>query len=436
MTVYPSIDASFTVTPDEGCNPVTTQLTAAPGGAQYYWDFDDGNAEYGGAAISHQFSNTTGNTVVYTVELRTTSFYGCTDSRTYDVTVYPLPVVNFSADPVVQQYPDAGVIFTNLTPTGSWTYSWNYGDGNTSTETSPSHTYADPGIYEATLTAQTAECIDSISHQITITPASPVADFTQPVSDCAPLTIEFENLSQYSNSFIWDFGNGSQSYKESPTFTYYESGTYAVKLIVYGPGGSDNITRLVTVQQTPNAYANVAPTFVFVNDIPVKCFNLTSDTINPSYLWDFGDDNSSNEIEPTHIYQEPGRYDIILTVTNDNACSNSYTFSYVDVEPAGEIIFPNVFRPNPAGPSGGKYRPGQDNNEIFFPGVYDQVVEYELTIFNRWGEQIFISKDVNIGWDGYINNKLAEQGVYIWKVHGKYANGKTFNHAGDITLLR
>ena len=50
-----------------------------------------------------------------------------------------------------------------------------------------------------------------------------------------------------------------------------------------------------------------------------------------------------------------------------------------------------------------------DNNEIFFPGVYDQVSEYELVIYNRWGEMIFISKDVNIGWDGYFKDKLAEQ---------------------------
>ncbi len=62
--------------------------------------------------------------------------------------------------------------------------------------------------------------------------------------------------------------------------------------------------------------------------------------------------------------------------------------------------------------------------------------EYELVIYNRWGEMIFISKDVNIGWDGYFKDKLAEQGVYIWKVKVKYANGKVENLAGDITLLR
>jgi gliding motility-associated-like protein len=207
-------------------------------------------------------------------------------------------------------------------------------------------------------------------------------------------------------------------------------------MIVTGPGGTDNITRLVTVQVTPTAYSNVAPTYVFVNDVPIKCFNLSNDTVKPTYLWDFGDDHTSAEFEPVHVYMDPGRYDVVLTVTNENTCSDKYVFSYVEVEPAGQVIFPNVFKPNPNGPSGGRYNPGADNNEIFFPGVFDQVAEYELVIYNRWGEMIFISRDVNIGWDGYYKDKLAEQGVYIWKVKVKYANGKVENLAGDITLLR
>jgi gliding motility-associated-like protein len=436
VTLYPSIDASFTINPVDGCNPVTARLDAIPGGSTYFWNFKDGNAEYGGAAATHQFINTTGNPVTYTVELTTTSFYGCTDKKTADITVYPLPIVNFSADPVMQQYPSATVTFTNLTPSGSWTYLWQYGDGSTSTDVSPAYTYAVPGEYEVTLTALTAECIDSISHKITIIPAAPIADFSPPQTGCAPLEITFDNQSEFATGYLWDFGNGSQSTKESPTFTYYESGIYAVKLIVYGPGGTDNITRLVEVKQTPTAYSNVAPTYVFVNDVPIKCFNLSSDTVRPVYLWNFGDNHTSGEFEPAHVYMEPGRYDVTLTVTNENDCSDKYVFSYVEVEPAGQVIFPNVFKPNPNGPSGGEYRPGEDNNEIFFPGVYDQVAEYELVIYNRWGEQIFISKDVNIGWDGYINDKLAEQGVYIWKVKVKYANGKIENMAGDITLLR
>ena len=99
--------------------------------------------------------------------------------------------------------------------------------------------------------------------------------------------------------------------------------------------------------------------------------------------------------------------------------------------------FPNVFKPSQTGPADPHFRPGQDNNQIFFPGVYNQVLEYELVIYNRWGEQIFLSRDVNIGWNGWIDDtRMAPQGVYIWRVRGKYANGQNFQDVGDITLLR
>ena len=82
--------------------------------------------------------------------------------------------------------------------------------------------------------------------------------------------------------------------------------------------------------------------------------------------------------------------------------------------------------------------PNQDPNvvnSIFFPGVNKQVDEYHLYIYNRWGERIFQSHDINIGWDGYIRGSLAAQGVYLWKVTLVYKNGSPDSLAGDITLL-
>jgi gliding motility-associated-like protein len=72
---------------------------------------------------------------------------------------------------------------------------------------------------------------------------------------------------------------------------------------------------------------------------------------------------------------------------------------------------------------------------MFFPPVKDQVSEYKLQIFNRAGVLIFESHDINAGWDGYYKNRLCMQGVYVWYVEGKYANGEPFKKVGDITLL-
>ncbi len=72
---------------------------------------------------------------------------------------------------------------------------------------------------------------------------------------------------------------------------------------------------------------------------------------------------------------------------------------------------------------------------MFHPFHYG-VVEYKLMIFTRWGEQIFTSRDVNIGWDGYVNGQLCDQGVYIWRCIGKFTNGKSFDKRGNVTLLK
>ncbi|KKL16457.1 hypothetical protein LCGC14_2495370, partial [marine sediment metagenome] len=166
VTVYPSIDATFTIDPSEDCNPVIATMETTPGGSGYFWDFGDGNAENGSHLMVHQFNNTGTDPVTYTVTLTTTSFYGCTDQQTADITVHPLPTVNFTANPIIQKYPEATVSFNNLTQSGSWTFRWQFGDGNTSTETSPSHTYAEPGDYKVTLTAITTLCSDSNTHEV------------------------------------------------------------------------------------------------------------------------------------------------------------------------------------------------------------------------------------------------------------------------------
>ena len=103
--------------------------------------------------------------------------------------------------------------------------------------------------------------------------------------------------------------------------------------------------------------------------------------------------------------------------------------------PQHTIQFPNAFTPNANGPTNGYYTPGLLNNDVFHP-EYKGVVEYHLSIFNRRGELIFESKEINVGWDGYINDRLAAQGVYIWKAHGRFSNGQSFTKVGNIMLIK
>jgi gliding motility-associated-like protein len=263
----------------------------------------------------------------------------------------------------------------------------------------------------------------------------PIASFADVDPGCSPYTVQFVNTSQNATSYVWDFGDGSSSPDENPEHTFFHGGTYAVRLTAFGPGGMDKYQQLITVYQSPVANLDVAPNFVYVDDKAVKCFNLSS--FGDSYFWEFGDGATDTIYEPYHVYSEEGIFDISLTVYTDDGCEDKFTLSpAVTVEPAGVLRYPTAFKPNKTGPTGGEV-PSDPNmiNTVFFPPIKQQIDDYHLQVFNRWGELLFESTDINIGWDGYFKGQLCKQDVYVWQVVGRFNNGKPYRQAGDITLL-
>jgi gliding motility-associated-like protein len=277
---------------------------------------------------------------------------------------------------------------------------------------------------------------------VIILPVAPVANFDDPADACSPNEVTFNNTSQNiatpGTTFRWSFGDGSYSTAQNPTYTYLTSGIYTVTLTVTGPGGNSAASQTVEVYTSPHAYFEVAPPLVFVNDEKVRCFNLTDDDGTFTYLWDFGDGDTSKIKEPFHKYMEEGVYDITLWAYSANGCRDKYVLSpAVTVEPAGEIRFSTVFTPNKEGPIDMDHLPtgGTEIDQFFFPPIREKVINYKLQIFNRLGVLIFESRNINIPWNGYYKGKLCPQGVYVWYVEGKYANGEPFKKVGDVTLL-
>jgi len=434
-TVYPTVAAAFTITPDTICHgddPV--MLAAQPGGSAYYWDFGDGNAGYAGSVTTHSFTNTTTGILTRAVTLTTESFYGCQDVATMDIVIYPTPIPEFNPVPSVLTWPSNQVSFTNLTNPGTWTWLWDFGDGSSSTDQEPTYSYAAPGLYTVVLEVSNDRCTESVSHTVEIKPIAPVAGFENVPPACSPYTVNFVNTSQNATNYLWDFGDGSTSGAENPEHSFYAAGGYVVRLTAIGPGGQETVQQIVTVYQSPTAMLDVAPTFVYVNDKAVKVFNLSS--YGDSYLWDFGDGTTDTIYEPYHKYMEEGIFDISLTVYTNDGCEDTFILSpAVTVEPAGEIRFATAFRPNKNGPSGGTIPGASEINTVFFPAIRDKIEDYHLRIYDRWGELLYESFDINKGWDGYYKNQLCQQGVYIWQVTGRFNNGKPYRQAGNITLL-
>ena len=135
---------------------------------------------------------------------------------------------------------------------------------------------------------------------------------------------------------------------------------------------------------------------------------------------------------PSHNYAEVGFYTATLLALNNNGCVD-VTDKVLTV--IADVQFANAFTPNANGSSGGYYDANDNSNDVFFPFARG-VVEYDMMIFNRWGELIFRSNDIKIGWDGYFNGKICQQDTYVWKVSMGFFDGRKYNNTGSVTLIR
>ena len=124
-------------------------------------------------------------------------------------------------------------------------------------------------------------------------------------------------------------------------------------------------------------------------------------------------------------------------MTSKDGCVDSSSFATpVNVKfNEGKLKFPNAFVWNRSGPTGGYWQEGNIDDGIFRPN-FENIIEYKLQIFNRWGVLIYESNDLQKGWDVYFGNgNLALEGVYVWKAKGRYIDGRYFDKVGDVTFL-
>ena len=420
ILIVPDPDATITSV-DTLCvenGPVT--LSAHDPGGTWSGDGVSNNKFYPGIAGA-------GNHIVrYAI----TDANGCNDSDQIIITVMPSPGVKIN--PIGTLYiNDPPAILSASIPGGAWT--GNGVNGNTFNPDSA-------GLGMHIISYQTLPdkfgCIgtDTI-HIKVIMPQAPTADFEPDTVGCSPLLVQFRNLSVYGESYLWDFGDKTISAEKNPSHIYILPGNYIVKLTVSNIAGQSSHNGLITVYEKPTAVFNVYPTQVINNSQVVVFTDYSSNGV--SWLWTFGDGNTSAEESPWHKYESEGIYNIILKVTSKDGCTDSLKYKspvVVDYK-TGEIKFPNVFKWNESGPTGGYWEEGQLNDNIFRP-FFTNVIEYKLQIFNRWGVLLYESSELQKGWDGYFDkSKLALQGVYVWKTVGRYADGKYFNKIGDVTFL-
>ncbi|AKB37163.1 cell surface protein [Methanosarcina siciliae C2J] len=354
-TVFPSDCplapvANFTSDVTSGPAPLTVQFEDSSTGSptSWQWDFDnDGTVDSTEQSPSYTYESTG----TYTVSL-TVSNGGGSDSevKTDCITVSdPLPaapVAAFSATPTSGSGP-LTVQFTDESTDTVSSYSWDFDNDGTvdSTEQSPSYTYESTGTYTVGLTVSNGGGNDSEVKTDCITvsdplPAAPVAAFSAtPTSGSGPLTVQFTDESTDTvSSYSWDFDNDGtvDSTEQSPSYTYESAGTYTVNLTVANAEGNDSEvkTDYITVSESSTPTEPVAAFNADVTNgtVPLTVNFTDQSTGSPSsWIWDFGDNTSATEQNPSHTYTSAGTYTVNLTVISESGNSSEVKTDYITV---------------------------------------------------------------------------------------------------------
>ena len=332
--LHPAPVADFSFDPASGTYDLEVQFTDSSTGpiTSWSWDFGDGSSSTEQNPL-HVYSEAGSYSVTLTVEgpggsdLITCN--GCIDVS------HPAPTAGFTSSGTQGDY-DLLVEFTNTSTGPISEYLWDFGDGSTSSEPSPTHVYTTAGSYDVSLTVSGPGGTDTVVCQscIVVTHPVPVSDFEVSLTrGDYPLTIQFSDLSTGPiNIWAWDFGDGSTSNLQNPEHVYTEAGSYNVTLTVIGPGGTDSsscASCITVTSPAPVASFDVSQTSGDY-DLPVT-FTSTSTGPVDSYLWDFGDGSSSTEANPTHTYTEAGLYSVLLTVTGPGGANSALCNSCINV---------------------------------------------------------------------------------------------------------
>ena len=246
---------------------------------------------------------------------------------------------------------------------------------------------------------------------------------------CVPFEFKlFDNLQNPLVKQIIDDGNGNlTNFTTNYLYKFTKSGNYSLKYITINQGCADTIIYSISVYDQPVASFVMDKHIMESSDNKLTITNTSQNAT--AYSWTFGDGSAiDNSINPTHFYTDVyGLQYIILEARNKHNCIDTAIQTLKILE---DLIFyvPNTFTPD-----------GNEFNNVFNPVFYSgyDPYHYSMLIFNRWGEIIFETHNVKIGWDGTYHDKICPDGTYVWKIKFNDSNyGNGHEYVGHVNLIR
>ena len=246
---------------------------------------------------------------------------------------------------------------------------------------------------------------------------------TDTARGCKPLCVSFNHTSSSSNVVNWTFGDGESSSNSDVSHCFIKSGNYDITLGVTDSNSCYNsltVPDMIHVFQSPVAEFMMTPSLYSPVNSPVLLTDQSTGATQ--WIWNFGDSLSSKK-DAVVTYTQPGHYSIDLIVTNAEGCMDT-VFHTIYIELGFTLYIPNAFTPDNDG-----------LNDFFFPKVIE-FSDFEMEIYNRWGEKIYHTLELDKPWGGNSNNGIMENGIYAYKISVKDLRNRTYHYAGNVVLIR
>jgi len=263
---------------------------------------------------------------------------------------------------------------------------------------------------------------------------TPIVEFSANKTDgCMPLLVQFKmEKKDVAVSYLWNFGDGNYSTEANPSHLYFYAGRYNVLLtstsLINQNLMAISESQIINVYKLPEIKFNWDNSQNDLGHSEFKFVDQSTDAIE--WYWDFGDNNYSIAQNPSHTYTENGSYNVKLVGRNRNGCLDTVASQ---VRILGDHLSNKFFAPNAFTPNG-----DGSNDDFKLVIIGAQSLDFEMSIYDRNGNLIFETNDVNIPWDGRMkeDGRIAPTGTYIWLAVLKNKEGKQEKQIGQVTLIQ
>jgi gliding motility-associated-like protein len=290
--------------------------------------------------------------------------------------------------------------------------------------------FSSTGINNVTLVITDNGCESNLFQLPVLVHPQPVANFDASAYEvCEPALITFNNLSESTDpvkSIAWDFGNDRISALNNPTTLYSQDGFYTVRLLVTSIFGCTNeyvVEKMIQVNPTPEAAFNIDRDVVEIINPDVQVSDFSKGATQIMYSITALDTIYTHNAKV--VFPDSGTYVITQIAENTFGCVDSFSRK-VWVQIGYRLYVPTAFTPN------------NDGYNDYFKAYGEDVLDYKLEVFNRWGELLYLSHDMENGWDGTtrLSSSALPGGVYVYRINAIDKNGTRNTYEGTVNLVR